>query len=202
MELNSSYEDGQYSRESAESFEYLMKPDDLAYWSVSSIPVIIVLWRKSDGSAYWKDVTDGVVGEPRRLKFDKRADVFDNNAADAIGALTIDRQTPGVYLPPLNQGEGAMINLLRIKLPKTLYVGSSPFGSGRDAIPELIKNEGQRFDWVIRKRRYLSFFNPAEWATRTIVDVVRAPFFQRSQRFSAKCREISRFLPKAIRCQG
>lgn len=101
-------ESGQYIRETDRSFEYLLKPDDLKYWRGSNIPVIIVVWRQSDGSAYWKDVTDCVKGEERRLKFDKVADVFDTLCADSIGALTIDRHTPGVYLPPLNQGEEAI----------------------------------------------------------------------------------------------
>jgi hypothetical protein len=89
-------------RKTDRSFEYLLKPDDLKYWRGSNIPVIIVVWRQSDGSAYWKDVTNCVRGEERRLKFDKDADVFDARCADRIGALTINRHTPGVYLPPLN----------------------------------------------------------------------------------------------------
>jgi len=112
----------------------LLKPDDLKYWRTSNIPVIIVLWRKSDETAYWKEVTDCVKGDERRLKFDKNADVFDARCADRIGALTIDRRTPGVYLPPLNQGEQAIINLLRINLPDEIFLASTPFGSGRDAI--------------------------------------------------------------------
>ena len=91
---------GQYIRETDRSFEYLLKPDDLKYWRTSNIPVIIVIWRQSDGSAYWKDVTDCTKGEERRLKFDKDADMFDARCADRIGALTIDRCTPGIYLRP------------------------------------------------------------------------------------------------------
>jgi hypothetical protein len=165
-----STESGQYIRENDRSFEYLLKPDDLKYWRVSNIPVIIVLWRKSDGSAYWKDVTDCAKGEERRLKFDKNADVFDARCADRIGALTIDRNTPGVYLPPLSRGEEAIINLLRIKLPDKIFLASSPFGSGRDAIHELVKHENTRFDWVIRKRRFVALFDPRDYATRAIVD--------------------------------
>lgn len=161
---------GQYIRETDRSFEYLLKPDDLKYWRVSNIPVIIVVWRQSDGSAYWKDVTDCIKGEERRLKFDKDADVFGARCADRIGALTIDRRTPGVYLPPLNLGEEAIINLLRIKLPEEIFLASSPFGSGRDAIPELVKHDNARFDWVIRKRRFVSFFDPRDYATRAIID--------------------------------
>lgn len=166
-----STDSSQYVRENDSSFEYLLKPDDLKYWCTSNIPVIIVLWRKSDETAYWKDVSDCVKGEERRLKFDKKADVFDPRCADRIGALTIDRRTPGVFLPPLNQGEDAIINLLRIKLPEKIFISTSPFGSGRDAVPELVKHGNIRFDWVIRKRRFVSFFDPREYGTRAIVDL-------------------------------
>src|SRR3984893_14099001 len=166
-----STESGRYIRETDRSFEYLLNADDLKYWRGSNIPVIIVAWRQSDGSAYWKDVTDCVKGEERRLKFDKGTDAFDARCADRIGALTIDRRTPGVYLPPLNQGEEAIINLLRIKLPDEIFLASSPFGNGRDAIPELVKHDNTRFDWVIRKRRFVSFFAPRDYATRAIIDL-------------------------------
>ena len=166
-----STERGQYIREDDRGFEYLLRPDDLAYWRDTNYPVIIVVWRQSDGSAYWKDVTDGVKGEERRLSFDKKSDVFDARSADRLGALTIDRRTQGVYLPPLNLGEQAIINLLRVKLPNEIFVATSPFGSGRDAIPELEKQDDTRFDWVIRKRRFTSFFDPRECGTRAIVDL-------------------------------
>src|SRR5271156_3175061 len=51
-------ESGQYIRDTAQTFAYLLKPDDLKYWSGSNIPVTIVVCRKSDGSAYWKDLAD------------------------------------------------------------------------------------------------------------------------------------------------
>lgn len=162
--------DGQYTRETDAGFEYLIRPDDLAYWRGHNIPVILVLWRESDNSAYWKDVSDTAKGDERRLKFDKKADVFNSKCADQIGALTIDRSTPGIFLPPLNRGEEAITNLIRVKLPEEMFISSSPFGSGRDAVPELLKHEGPRFDWVIRKRRFISFFDPRKSSTRSIVD--------------------------------
>jgi hypothetical protein len=165
-----STEGGAYVRETDSSFEYLLKPDDLKYWRASNIPVVIVLWRQSDGSAYWKNVTDSVRGEERRLKFDKSADAFDSTCADRLGQLTIDRGTPGVFLPPLNQGEEAIVNMMRISFPREIFVASSPFGNGRDAVPELTKHDAPRFDWVIRNRRFISFFDPREYATQAIVD--------------------------------
>lgn len=162
---------GKYVRETDRSFEYLLKPDDLEYWRTTNILVILVVWRESDGSAYWKDVTDCVRGEERRLRLDKDTEMFDARCADRVGALTIDRRTPGVYLPPLNLGEEALINLLRIKLRDEIFVATSPFGSGRDAVPELVKHDDARFDWVIRNRRFVSFFDPREYGTGAIVDL-------------------------------
>ena len=37
---------GRYLGETADLFEYLLKPEDLTYWRQSNIPVIIVLWRQ------------------------------------------------------------------------------------------------------------------------------------------------------------
>ena len=128
---------GQYLRETAERFDYLLKPEDLAYWRQSNIPVIIVLWRQSDDTDYWKDVTDSISGNERRLSFHKAADAFDKNCVDQLGGLTIDRDTPGVFVPPLNLGETAMLNMLRIHIPEEMFVATSPFGSGRDAMREL-----------------------------------------------------------------
>lgn len=162
--------EGKYISETERQFDYLLKKDDLNYWRQSNIPVIIVLWRQSDGSAFWKEVTDSISGEERRLRFDKKTDVFDPSCADRLGSLTIDRRTPGIFIPPLNQGETAIINLLRVKLPEEIFIATSPYGSGRDAIPELLEQSDIRYDWVIRKRRFASFFDPRNFGTRKIVD--------------------------------
>jgi Domain of unknown function (DUF4365) len=162
---------GKYTGETDASFEYLVKPDDLTYWRQYNIPVFIVLWRQSDGTAYWQDVTSGLRGDERRLKFDKTADVFDPRCVDRLAALTIDRRTPGVHIPPLNFGENAIINMMRIKLPDEIFIATSPFGSIKDAVPDLLKQGDTRFDWVIRKRRYVSFFDPRDFGTRALVDL-------------------------------
>jgi hypothetical protein len=166
-----STEGGKYIRETDDGFEYLLKSADLAYWRRYNIPVIIVVWRQSDGTAYWKDVTDGLRTEERRLKFDKADDAFDHNGVDRLAALTIDRRTPGVHVPPLNFGEDAILNMMRIRLPDEIFIATSPFGGRRDAVPDLLKQAGVRFDWVIRNRRFVSFFDPREFGTRSIVDL-------------------------------
>ena len=84
-------------------------------------------------------MSDAIPGNERRLTFSKTADAFDNTCADRLVALTIDRHTPGIFLPPLNLGETAILNMLRIRMPVELFLATSPFGSGRDAMPELMK---------------------------------------------------------------
>ncbi len=163
--------EGKYIRESDKSFEYTVKSKDLDYWRKYNIPVIIVLWRQSDGSAYWQDVSSGLRGDERRLKFDKAGDVFDPSCADRLAALTIDRRTPGVHIPPLNFGESAIVNMMRVRLPDEIFISTSPFGFRGDAIPDLLKQGNPRFDWVIQKRRFVSFFDPREFGTRAIVDL-------------------------------
>jgi hypothetical protein len=163
--------DGHYIRETEKQFEYLLKPADLAYWRTTNIPVIVVLWRQSDNSVYWKEVSDSVRGDERRLRFNKQADAFEKSCADRLASLTIDRRTPGVFIPPLNKGESAIVNMLRIRLPDEIFIATSPFGDGKDAIPELLKQSDTRFDWVIRKRRYVSFFDPTKFGTRAVVDL-------------------------------
>jgi hypothetical protein len=126
---------GKYVGETDQQFEYLMKAADLAYWRKYNIPVIVVLWRQSDGNAYWKDVSAGVHGDERRLKFDKREDIFSPSCADKLAALTIDRRMPGVYLPPLNIGETAILNMMRIRLPQEILSLHRPLAPAGTPFP-------------------------------------------------------------------
>jgi hypothetical protein len=61
--------------------------------------------------------------------FDKQAGVFDKNCADRLGSLTIDRCTRGVFVPPLNQGEAVIINLLRVRLSDEIFVATCRLGA-------------------------------------------------------------------------
>ena len=159
-----------YSYETDVGFDYLVRPDDLELWRQTSIPVIIVLHRISDGTFYWKSVGEGASEEPRRLQFDKQADAFDRRALDRLGALAIDRRQHGVFVPPLQSGEPAHLNLIRVLPPEEIFVATSPFASGRHAIAEMMKHDDRDFDWMIRGKRFLSFRDPRENAAACIVE--------------------------------
>ena len=60
-------ESSRYATENESSFTYLVRPDDLEYWRPSNLPVILVLYRKSDNTYFWKQV-DAQSSEDRRLK--------------------------------------------------------------------------------------------------------------------------------------
>jgi len=98
-----------YTYETETSFEYLMDEKDLSGWKQANLPVIIVLHRIDDNSTYWKSVFDHSPGEERRLRFDKVADQLTKASIDSIAGLMIDRASPGVWIPPLNTGERAVL---------------------------------------------------------------------------------------------
>ena len=98
-------ESGTYTAEDEEGFTYLLKRKDLEYWRPSNLPVIIVLYRKSDESFYWQEVPSGVTQEDRRLRFDKQRDILNWNAVDRLAALTVPKAGFGYYVPPLGGGE-------------------------------------------------------------------------------------------------
>ncbi len=162
---------GRYVSETEDSFEYSVRQQDIAYWRQCSLPVALILYRQSDGSLYWRDVETGAIGDERRLKFEKVRDRLDSASIERLASMAVRRGREGAFLPPLRVGEQGHLNLMHIGLPDSIFVGESPFASGRDAVPELLKADGHHFDWVIRGRRFLSFRNPSGTALEAIVDV-------------------------------
>ena len=163
-------ESAAYAREDAAGFEYLLNPDDLAYWSRSNIPVIVVLVRLSDQTMFWKHV-DGGGPEPRRLRFDKMEDRYEPAGADRIAALCVERDRLGSFVPPMLAGEPGHLTMLRLRLPDEIFVATSLFGSRRDAVQALVAADpAAPFDWVVRRDRFLSFQDPQQSALGEIID--------------------------------
>lgn len=164
-------ESAKYTSETEQGFSYLLKSKDLEYWRPSNLPVIIVLYRKSDETFYWQEVPRGVAAEDRRLRFDKQRDVLDRNAVDRLAALTVPKAGFGYYVPSLGDGEEALVNVLPIILPPEMFVASTPH-TGRKATALLLEGEEPaRFDWVIRGGSFWSFHDPRTSPCRDIVDL-------------------------------
>lgn len=164
-------EKGRYDSETDEAFTYLMRQADVEYWRSSSLPVIVVMHRRSDESFYWKSFADSVVGEERKLRFDKVIDRLDSSSVDRMAALSVERGRLGTFVPPMRTGEKAHLNLMRISMPDEVFVADSPFASGRDAVPVFLRTDERRFDWVIRGRRFVSFHDPRGTGVESIVNV-------------------------------
>jgi hypothetical protein len=159
-----------YTSEDESGFSYLLRPDDLVYWRGSNLPIIIVLFRKSDETYFWKEV--GVEkAEERRLLFDKASDVLDANAVDRLAALTVPKAGFGYYVPPLGGGEEALVNILPITLPKEMFVSSTPHSPKKAASILLDSDEHARFDWAIKDETFWSFSDPRETVCRKLVDL-------------------------------
>lgn len=162
---------GKYTSEDDQGFSYLLNSRDLAYWRGSNLPVIIVLYRKSDESFYWQEVPSGFTEGERRLRFSKQRDVLDRNAVDRLAALTVPKTGFGYYVPPLGGGEEALVNILPIILPPEIFVATTPH-SGKKATALLLEgDEPARFDWVIRGGSFWSFHDPRTSPCRDIVDL-------------------------------
>lgn len=164
-------ESGRYASETNQGFSYLLRGEDLDYWRGSNLPVILVLYRRSDETFYWQEIPRGAGSGERRLQLDKTRDVLDRNAVDRLAALTVPKAGFGYYVPPLGGGEEALVNTLPISLSAEMFVATTPF-SGRKVTAVLLDgDEPARFDWVIRGSDFWSFHDPRASSCREIVDL-------------------------------
>lgn len=160
-----------YTSESDSGFSYLLRADDLNYWRGSNLPIILVLYRRSDESFFWKEVGIDIEQEGRRLQFDKRLDVLDQSAVDRLAALTVPKAGFGYYVPPLGGCEEALVNMLPVTLPAEIFVSSTSFAAKKAVSILLDRDEPARFDWAIKGGTFWSFSDPRRTICRHIVDV-------------------------------
>jgi hypothetical protein len=174
-------ESSRYSSEDQTGFSYLLRPDDLAYWRGSNLPVIIVLFRKSDETYFWKEVGTEIEREGRKLQFDKKHDVLDANAVDRLAALTVPKAGFGYYVPPLGGGEEALVNILPVTLPREIFVTTTSY-TAKQAVSILLNcGEPVRFAWTIKGGIFWSFSDPRDSACRHIVDVDQVEAIETSE---------------------
>lgn len=164
-------ESSSYASESDAGFTYLLRSDDLEYWRGSNLPIIIVLYRKSDETFFWKEVSVHPKPEDRKLTFDKHADVLNADAVDRLAALTVPKRGFGYYVPPLGGGEEALVNILQVKMPEEMFVSSTSYSHKQAAAILLDADEPARFDWVIKGGTFWSFADPRETVCKRVVDL-------------------------------
>lgn len=162
---------GQYASETATGFNYLLRSEDLAYWRGTNLPIILVLYRKSDDTYYWKEIQSGLTQGERRLRFEKAADTLDRQAVDRLADLTVPKAGFGYYVPPLGDGEEALVNILPIILPQEMFVASTPHTAKAASAILLDADQPARFDWAIKGGSFWSFHDPRTSACNAIVDL-------------------------------
>lgn len=159
-----------YAGENENEFTYRVRSVDLDYWRGSNLPVILVLYRQSDDTFYWKSLENLSGDSERTLRFDKKQDVLDGNARSRLAALTVAKQGHGYYVPPLGGGEEAIINMLPISLPAEIYV-SQTLLSNREALTKMNKvRNGKRYDWMINETSLWTFHDPLKSSVRDLVE--------------------------------
>ena len=166
-----STDSGKYAGEDSHGFTYTITERDLKYWQPSNLPVIIVLYRKSDNSFYWKDIERQLDNTNRKLRFDKAKDQLNEDAVDRLAALTVPKAGFGYYVPPLGGGEEALVNILPINLSSEIYVAPTAYNGKKAAAILLDQDESPRFDWAIKGGFYWSFHDPRNSSCKEIVDV-------------------------------
>lgn len=162
---------GIYTGEDASGFTYLLRSEDLVYWRGSNLPIIIVLFRKSDETYYWKEISSGMGPGERRLSFDKKLDLLDAKAVDRLAALTIPKTGFGYYVPPLGGGEEALVNILPVSLPDEVFVTTTPYTAKHATAMLFDADRPARFDWVIKGSSFWSFHDPRTSSCDQIVDL-------------------------------
>lgn len=165
-------EGARYTAETDDAFEYLCEPEDIAYWQQSNVPVIIVLVRLSDNTAYWKLVrTPDVPIADRRLRISKTSDRFDAAAADAIAAVATDQAEPGIWLPPSSTPDDLLFNAIKVELPRVIQVAATPHRSGRDVLHALLDiNDHPPGAWVARGGRLVTSLDIETTVLHDVVD--------------------------------
>lgn len=164
-------ESARYASETKVGFTYLLRQADLDYWRPSNLPVIIVLYRRSDDSFYWKEIPRGTDEADRHLRFDKTLDALDASCVNRLAGLTVPKAGFGYYVPPLGGGEEALVNLLPITLPTEIYTATTSYHGGQATAVLFDETEEPRFDWIIRGGVFWSFNDPRENCCSAIVDL-------------------------------
>lgn len=163
-------ESGGYTGETDVGFTYRVRASDFDYWRGSNLPVILVLYRLSDDTFYWKSL-ENLIGEfERTLQFDKGRDVLDGRAKDRLAALTVAKQGHGYYVPPLGGGEDAIINMMPLRFPDEIFVAQTQLSTQKALVRMNKVRGGQRYDWMIDETSLWTFCDPLTTSVRDLVE--------------------------------
>lgn len=106
-----------WDHEDAVSFTYRVDENDLSYWLESNAPVVLVLVRLKPREAWWVSVREAFADPrdrtARRVRIDKRRDVFDDDSAAHLQEVVDrDRARRALATRSLTQGPYGALGLV------------------------------------------------------------------------------------------
>ena len=118
-------------KDTSDSFEYTCTQDELDYWLGGTAPVLLVVSQPRDKRAWWVSIKDYFRTpenkKSRRIRFNKRSDLFDATAAERLRSLGAAAGS-GAYFRPPPRVETLISNLLPVtRLPPKLYSATTTF---------------------------------------------------------------------------
>lgn len=166
---------GTFRNETDTSFEFLCDERDLTRWLEGNAPFILIVSRPPD-EAYWiplkRYFTDPAVRAKRVVVFDKRANAFKKEAAQALHHLAVPR-TAGIYTQtPAPREETLISNLLPVaRFAQRIHGAETSFRVPKDVFTALHKHvEHPRGEWFLKDKRIFSFHNLREEPWSRVVD--------------------------------
>lgn len=152
----------EFQGETDTGFEYLCSERELAYWMQGNAPVLLIVCRPSKGEAYWVSIkehfADPVRRASRRVRFDKKADSFDESCFKKLLNLGA-RPEAGIYLGPPSKSETLVSNLLEVvSYAPRIYLAATEFRKV-DEIWRLERDRQIRLPagWILKSGQLLSF---------------------------------------------
>jgi hypothetical protein len=164
-----------FQAETQLGFEFTCDERDLDYWLRGNTPVILIVCRPATSEAYWVDIkayfSDLHLRKTRKVYFDKKQNVFDENAASKLTALALPKES-GLYFSPLALRETIYTNLLRVtSYAKNIYIASTDYRTP-NAVWAEFKSRGIQIgsEWILKNKQILSFYDLDEPPFNSICD--------------------------------
>lgn len=169
--VQSKVNSGRLPGETVTTFEWSVRENDLDYWLSLNIPVLLIVVRSAD-EAYWIPIRESYgLGAGRRTRHttvDKAAQAFTDAALLSILHVTAPPSIAGAISVP--RAERLVSNLLRARVPGTLWVGDAPFSRARELRTALAEGAFDPRVWVLHGGRLLSFHDLTRHPWQSVLD--------------------------------
>lgn len=164
VEIQSKATAREWDNETSEGFEFRCDERDLDYWMQGNAPVILIVSRPSTKEAYWVSIksyfTDLDHRKSKKVRFDKKKDLFTVESASALAALAAPQES-GIYLAPPPIEESLTANLLPVaRHAQTIYIADTEHRK-KETIWAKFEEMGSKYGkaWCLREGKLISFFD-------------------------------------------